>query len=112
MVVALDLLWGSLAGSTGSLAYGLVDEPAHLATCALAVLVVATATGVRPPGRLVLAALIASVAIDLDHVPGYLGSHLVGGDLPRPGTHGLLLVLALLGLSAALRAGPGRQMSL
>jgi membrane-bound metal-dependent hydrolase YbcI (DUF457 family) len=112
VVVALDLLWGSLVGSTGPLAYGLVDEPAHLATCALAVLAVAAVTGVRPPVRFVAAALIASVAIDLDHLPGYLGSHLVGGDLPRPGTHGLLLVLALLGLPAALRPGPWREMTL
>jgi mannan endo-1,4-beta-mannosidase len=112
MIVALDLLWGSLVGSTGSLVYGLVDEPAHLATCALMVLVVATVTGVRPPVRFVAAALIASVAIDLDHLPGYLGSHLIGGDLPRPGTHGLFLVLSLLGLVAALKPGPGRQMTL
>ncbi len=66
----------------------------------------------RPPLRFVVAALIASVAIDLDHVPAYLGSHLFGGDLPRPGTHGLLLVLALLGLAGALRRGPGRQITL
>ncbi len=111
MVVALDLLWGSLAGSTGSFAYGLVDEPAHLATCALLVLAVATIAGVRPPTRFVMAALIASVVIDLDHLPKYLGSHLAGSGLPRPGTHGLLIVLALLALAAAKR-GAVRQISL
>jgi membrane-bound metal-dependent hydrolase YbcI (DUF457 family) len=110
-VVALDLLWGSLVGSTGSFAYGIVDEPAHLATCALAVLAVATVAGVRPPSRFVIAALIASVAIDLDHLPKYLGSDLAGSGLPRPGTHSLLIVLLLLSLGAVKR-GAVRQVSL
>jgi membrane-bound metal-dependent hydrolase YbcI (DUF457 family) len=111
VVVALDLLWGLLAGSTGSFAFGFVDEPAHLATCALLILAVATIAGVRPPTRFVAAALIASVAIDLDHLPKYLGSELVGAGLPRPGTHGLLVVLLLLALAAAKR-GAVRQISL
>jgi membrane-bound metal-dependent hydrolase YbcI (DUF457 family) len=96
-VVALDLLWGLIAGSTGDLAYALIDEPAHLATCAVALLALAAARG-RLPAAFVLAALLASVAIDLDHIPGYLGSGLLGGNQPRPDTHSLLLVFFFVGL--------------
>jgi membrane-bound metal-dependent hydrolase YbcI (DUF457 family) len=96
VVLGLDLTWGLFEDSTGSLAYGLVDEPAHLATCAVAVLALAALRGSWPPGRFVAAALISSVAIDLDHIPGYLEAHFLTGAMPRPYTHGLLLVVGLL----------------
>ena len=107
LVLGLDLTWSLLEGSTGSVAYGLVDEPAHLATCAIVVLALAALAGSWPPGRFVATALISSVAIDLDHIPGYLGAHFLTGSLPRPYTHGVLLVAALLLLS---RAVSGRQL--
>lgn len=95
-VVGLDLTWALLEGSTDSLAFGLVDEPAHLATCGLALLAVAALTGSWPSERFLAAALIASVAIDLDHLPGYLGASLLTESMPRPLTHGALLVATLL----------------
>jgi inner membrane protein len=104
VVFAADLLWGLLEDSTGSLAYGLVDEPAHLATCALALLALAF-VGMPLSRRFAVAALAASTAIDLDHLPHYLGSHLLmGPSLPRPYTHSLLLVCLLLAVAAALRS--------
>jgi membrane-bound metal-dependent hydrolase YbcI (DUF457 family) len=105
VVLGLDLLWELLEGPTGSVAYGLVDEPAHLATCGLGVIALAALAGSWPPGRFVAAALISSVAIDVDHVPNYLGTHFLTGSLPRPYTHGVLLVsvLALLGWATSRR---------
>jgi membrane-bound metal-dependent hydrolase YbcI (DUF457 family) len=111
-VFLLDLLWGAVEGSTGTIAYGLIDEPAHLATCAVVLLVVISLLGRPLPVRFVTAALIASVAIDLDHVPGYLGSHLLSASTPRPYTHGLLFVALLLALAAAVRGADKRQVAL
>jgi hypothetical protein len=99
----LDLLWALVAGSTGHLAYALVDEPAHLATCAVALLALAALVGTRLPTRLAFAALLASVAIDADHIPGYLGWHWLSGSLARPYTHSLLLVIALVAFAALSR---------
>jgi inner membrane protein len=111
-IFALDLLWSLLEGSTGVLAYGLVDEPAHLATCVVALLAIVALTAARPPARFVAAALIASVAIDFDHLPGYLGSHAMTGSLPRPYTHSLLTVAVLLALGIALKQRDRRQVAL
>jgi hypothetical protein len=52
-VIALDLLWGLLVGPTGHLAYGLLDEPAHLATCAIALLALAASVASPLPRRFV-----------------------------------------------------------
>ena len=73
---------------------GLLDEPAHLATSGLVLL----AVGVG--GRPALLALAASVLIDVDHVPLYLGVPGVEAAGGRPLTHSLvtLLVLGLLSL--------------
>jgi membrane-bound metal-dependent hydrolase YbcI (DUF457 family) len=111
-VFLLDLLWGALEGSTGTIAYGLIDEPAHIATCALLLLAAISLLGRPLPVRFVTAALVASVAIDLDHVPGYLGSHLLSASTPRPYTHSLLFVVVLLGLAALVRSRDKRQIVL
>ncbi len=66
-----------------------LDEPAHLATAALGLLVVARF--VEAPRRFYVAALTASVAIDLDHIPLYLGWLGPGGQ--RPFTHSLTTVV-------------------
>ena len=73
---------------------GLLDEPAHLATAGLALLV-ARVRDVRALG-----VLAGSVLIDADHVPLYLGVPGVEAAGGRPLTHSLLtlVVLGLLGL--------------
>ncbi len=73
----------------GLVSTGLLDEVAHLATAALGLMVLACL--VDAPRRFYVAALIASVAIDLDHIPLYLG--LLGDDGQRPVTHSLATVL-------------------
>ena len=111
-VLGLDLLWGLVMGSTGSPAYGLIDAPAHLATCAVALLAAAAVGGSRLSRRFVAAALLASVAIDFDHIPAYLGTHALTGNLPRPYTHSLLLVIALLAIGSATRRRDLRLLTL
>jgi len=54
----------------GLLSTGLLDEVAHLATAALGLMVLACL--IDAPRRFYVAALVASVAIDLDHIPLYL----------------------------------------
>jgi membrane-bound metal-dependent hydrolase YbcI (DUF457 family) len=112
VVVALDLLWSQFVGSTGHLAYALVDEPAHLATCTVALLALAALGPASPQRRFAAAALLASMAIDLDHIPGYLGSHLLSGGLPRPYGHSALLVIAIAGAGWASRRRDVREVSL
>ncbi|HEX3561703.1 MAG TPA: glycosyl hydrolase [Solirubrobacterales bacterium] len=112
MVVALDLLWSLLVGSTGSFGYGFLDVPAHVATCAVALFAVSALANVRLRAPFVAAALAASVAIDIDHLPGYLGWHGLAGSLPRPYSHSLALVAALLVCVWATRGGTARQVSL
>jgi inner membrane protein len=102
-VFAADLLWSLVASSTGSLAYALVDEPAHLATCAVALLAL-VAAGAAVSRRFAAAALLASTAIDIDHLPGYLGSHLLmASSMPRPYSHSVLTVVLLAALGLWLR---------
>jgi membrane-bound metal-dependent hydrolase YbcI (DUF457 family) len=108
-VVVSDLLWSLIEGSTGALAYGLIDEPAHLATCAVMLIAALALTGKRMPPRFVAAALVSSVAIDLDHILGYLGSHLLMGSMPRPYTHSLLLVAVFVTVGALSRRRDLRQ---
>src|SRR5438105_4865385 len=55
----------------GLLSTGPLDEVAHLATAALGLL--ALACFIDAPRRFYIAALVASVAIDMDHIPLYLG---------------------------------------
>jgi membrane-bound metal-dependent hydrolase YbcI (DUF457 family) len=109
IVLGLDLLWSLAVGSTGSVAYGLIDGPAHLATCAIALLAVAAFAGSLLSRRFVAAALVASVVIDIDHIPGYLGSHVLSGSLPRPYTHSVLLVVIFLALGWASSRSDLRQ---
>ena len=51
--------------------------------------------------REIVAALIASVVIDADHIPGYLGSDILTAGTQRPYTHSLLSVAVLLFLALA-----------
>ena len=78
---------------------GPVDEVAHLSTAALGLLVLARF--IAAPRRFYAAALIASVAIDVDHIPLYLG--LLGNQAQRPVTHSLSTVAVLVVAAAAAR---------
>jgi inner membrane protein len=78
---------------------GLLDEPAHLATGALGLL--ALACFIDAPRRFYVAAMIASVAIDLDHIPLYLG--LLGNSGQRPVTHSLATVIVVAGAAVVSR---------
>jgi hypothetical protein len=105
LVLGLDLVWDLLVGSTGTVGYGFVDEPAHLATCAIALLTLATVLGRLPSARFAVAALAAGVAIDLDHLPRYLGSDWLSAGTPRPYLHCGLAVLVVLAASVIARGG-------
>src|SRR5450631_1586101 len=83
----------------GIFSTGPVDEAAHVATAALGLLVVDSF--VTAPRRFYVAALVASVAIDLDHLPSYLG---MGSEVARPVTHSLATVVLVL-VAAWLRPG-------
>jgi inner membrane protein len=81
-------------------ALGLLDEPAHLATAGLLVLAIA------PERRaFVVSALVAAVALDLDHVPEEFGADLLTRSTTRPVTHSLA-GLALAGGLVALSRRP------
>ena len=49
-----------------------------------------------PTAAFLAAALVASTAIDVDHIPQYLGWHGLTEGAPRPYTHSLITPLALL----------------
>jgi inner membrane protein len=78
-------------------ALGLLDEPAHLATAALVVL----ALTVRDR-TFAVAALVASVVIDLDHLPQELGADVLTQHTTRPVTHSLTGLLVLTAVAAVL----------
>jgi inner membrane protein len=82
----------------GLLSTGPLDEVAHLATAALGLMVLACF--VDAPRRFYAAALIASVAIDLDHIPLYLG---LGEHGHRPVTHSLATVVVFAGATVVSR---------
>ena len=69
------------------------------ATAALGLLVLARF--IDAPRRFYVAALIASVAIDVDHIPLYLG--LLGNQAQRPVTHSLSTVAVFVAAAAVSR---------
>jgi membrane-bound metal-dependent hydrolase YbcI (DUF457 family) len=108
-VLGLDLLWSVVASSSSPTEFAAVDEPAHLATGLLFLLaLLALVRSRRPTPAFLAAAVVASVAIDLDHLPGLLGWHGLTSGVPRPYTHSLVTPLALIavGLIAGGRARP------
>ena len=66
----------------GLLSAGALDEVAHLTTAALGLLVLACF--VELPRQFYIAALIASVAIDLDHIPLWCCPRLTGHPATWP----------------------------
>ncbi len=81
------------------LATGALDEPAHLAAGALGLL--ALSCFIDVPRRFYVAGLIASVAIDLDHIPLFFFG--VGNPNQRPVTHSLATVAVVVVAAAASR---------
>lgn len=94
-VFALSDTGSELAGGS-SIPGGPLDELAHLSTA----IIVIWALRLRASQRLLAAALVASVAIDIDHVPSRLGVDWITTGTPRPYIHSLLTVGVVL--SAAL----------
>jgi inner membrane protein len=70
---------------------GPLDESAHVLFVALLLL----ALGRRLGDRLGRAALVASVAIDVDHVPAELGASWLTAGTPRPYTHSVLTLVVV-----------------
>jgi inner membrane protein len=95
-LVVFDIGTELAGGST--IPGGPLDEVAHLLTT----LLLLWALG-RVPRPTMLAALVASVAIDLDHVPGRLGSDWLTAGTPRPFTHSLVTIAVVLGAAAIWR---------
>ena len=82
---------------------GVLDWSAHLAT---AVLILANLGPLARPA--VTSALVASLVLDLDHLPHYLGSPVLTAGSPRPYTHSLAAV-AVACLVAARLQGDARR---
>jgi membrane-bound metal-dependent hydrolase YbcI (DUF457 family) len=109
-VVLLDRL---LYQAPTYLRLGIIDEPAHFLTSVIVVLAglsVAAAGGLRIRPAAVIAALLAGNLIDADHLPMVLGSDVLTAGTPRPYTHSITTVLALVlvaGLIRPTRRGRG-----
>lgn len=98
-LVALGLVvtdWGTQLAGASTVPGGPLDEGAHLLTT----LLVLWALGPRAYERFLLPALLASVAIDLDHIPGRLGVDWLTAGTPRPYTHSLLTIAVCLAAAA------------
>lgn len=92
--------WGDrLSGGASFFPSGPLDEVAH----ALTTVLVLWALGPRVCRRFLVPAIIASVAIDLDHVPGQLGSDWLTAGTPRPYTHSLLTNAIVLAAALVVR---------
>jgi inner membrane protein len=89
--VATDI-GDQLSGGGSFVPSGPLDETAHLLTT----LIVLWAVGRGAFDRLLGAALVASVAIDLDHIPEELGGGWLTAGTPRPYTHSLLTIAIVL----------------
>ncbi len=90
VLVAAD--WGAEMAGGSTFPGGPLDETAHLLTT----LLVLWAIGGRACERFLIPALIASVAIDVDHIPQRLGSDWLTAGTPRPYTHSLLTIAIVL----------------
>jgi inner membrane protein len=101
-LIAAD--WGSRVAGDSLFPGAPLDETAHFFTT----LLVLWALGRRACDRFLWPALIVSVVIDTDHIPGRLGADWLTEGTPRPYTHSLLAVgiLLLLALLARRRRDP------
>jgi inner membrane protein len=92
--------WGYRLAGDSFVRGGPLDEIAHLMTA----LLILWALGPRICKRFMIPALIASVAIDADHIPGQLGATWLTAGTPRPYTHSLLTIVVVLAIAALWRA--------
>jgi MYXO-CTERM domain-containing protein len=91
--------WASHLAGDSVFPGGPLDECAHLMT----MLLVLWALGPAITRRFLVPALIASVVIDVDHVPQHLGTQLLTAGTPRPYPHSLVTVALVLGLACVWR---------
>lgn len=98
-VVFLFADWGESKAGASFIPGGPLDETAHFLT----MLIVLWALGDRVWQRFGPAALVASVAIDVDHVPQYLGYDFWTRGTPRPYSHSLLTIAVVLVLAVLWR---------
>ncbi len=89
--------WGEARAGASFVPGGALDETAHLLT----MLIVLWALPPRVRQRFGVPALAASVLIDLDHVPQYLGNRFLTEGTPRPYPHSLLTLAIVLLLALA-----------
>jgi inner membrane protein len=99
VIFAMDAVSRAVASSTAEI--GVFDEPAHLATAGLLLLALVALSRRGVPAPFLAAALVASVALDLDHVPQYLGWNELTEVTPRPYTHSLVTPIVLLLVAVA-----------
>lgn len=105
VVLVLDVLRARVPlGLEGD---AMTDEPAHAATALLVLLAVVAPGRLAQATTFTSAALLASIAIDLDHLPLYAG---VPGyaEAGRPFSHSLATVAVLLVLSSVFRGASSR----
>jgi inner membrane protein len=92
LILVIDR-WMS-GGAHTLFAMGIADETAHLSTM---VIVLLPFPALRN-ASFILGCLVGSVAIDVDHIPLYLGSDSLTAQTNRPFTHGLLTMVIVLAL--------------
>jgi inner membrane protein len=99
VVILAGADWGTRIAGDTLFPGGPLDEVAHLFTT----LLVFWALRSRTRERFLVAALIASVAIDVDHIPDRLGVDWLTVGTPRPYTHSLLTIVVVLAIAALWR---------
>ncbi len=92
--------WGYTLAGDSFVPGGPLDETAHLMTT----LLILWALGPRICKRFMVPALIASIVIDADHMPGQVGASWLTAATPRPYSHSLLTIVIVLALAALWRA--------
>ena len=80
------------------LVFGLFDWIGHLATGVVLI------AALRPSSATAIGILLGSVLIDLDHIPGQLGTDILTAAAPRPYTHSLLTLIVVLALARLRRS--------
>jgi len=92
--------WAYMGAGDSFFPGGALDETAHFLT----MLLILWALGDRfLVPRIAVPALVATVVIDADHIPGYLGYDFLTAGTPRPYTHSLLTVAVVLAIASLWR---------